>query len=476
MPTAQRELRIKSLVTGLSAALALGGAASAPANSLAGTDWSSYSLRTGSLGMSSTHRFGVKALPPAPSTIRNVLSCADDGSVGSLRQVIGVAADGDYIDLSGLACSTITLVSGEIATARNGLTLHGPTDHTLTITTSAYNRLLHHTGSGYLTIDHLRLSGGKYSSSSADAIGGCVNSSGGLNVYSSIVTGCMVEVTATGTFPSRAIGGAIYAKRLLTLSRSQITGNSALGFNNNKTYGGGVFSHGLTCDYCTFSGNGAYGTSIGTGIASGGAALVIGGIYLVESTLDSNQADIGGAIYQSGSASDSLTVKNSTISGNKAVLANAGISAVSPLGIYNTTVAFNSTQSGAAIYDTANVVADSSIMAKNSVSLAGAADLYVRSPAVLTGSHNLIVSSNVGLPGTLTGNPRLAPLANHGGPTRTHALLPLSPAINVGNNVFGSIYEQRGSGYLREVPSGSPDIGAYERQLLDDEIFYDGLE
>jgi hypothetical protein len=55
-------------------------------------------------------------------------------------------------------------------------------------------------------------------------------------------------------------------------------------------------------------------------------------------------------------------------------------------------------------------------------------------------------------------------------------LLPSSPAINVGNNVFGSFYEQRGSGFLREVPTGLPDIGAYERQVLDDEIFYDGLE
>jgi hypothetical protein len=86
------------------------------------------------------------------------------------------------------------------------------------------------------------------------------------------------------------------------------------------------------------------------------------------------------------------------------------------------------------------------------------------------------MSSNLGLSGTLTGNPMLAPLANHGGLTRTHALLPLSPAVNAGINVFGSIYEQRGSGFLREVPSGSPDIGAYERQVNDDEIFYDGLQ
>jgi hypothetical protein len=357
------------------------------------------------------------------------------------------------------------------------LTLHGPTDHTLTLTTSAYNRLLHHTGTGYFTIDHLKLSGGKYSSSSGDALGGCVNSSGGVNVYSSIISGCQVQVTTTGTFPSVGEGGAIYAKRFLAMSRTLISANTALGFSNNKTYGGAVFSHGLSCDYCTFTGNGAYGTTIGTGVASGGAALVIGGVYLVESTLDSNQADIGGAIYQAGSAGDSLTVRNSTISGNKAVLADSGITATSPLHIQNSTVAFNSAQSGAAIYVNASVVTDGSIIAKNTVSIPGPADLYVRgASSTLTGSHNLIVSSNLGLSGTLTSDPRLAPLANHGGLTRTHALLPLSPAVNAGNNIPGSLFDQRGSGFARDVPAGSPDIGAYERQAIDDEIFYDGLQ
>jgi hypothetical protein len=283
-------------------------------------------------------------------------------------------------------------------------------------------------------------------------------------------------VTTTGTFPALAEGGAIYAKRGVTMSRSQITGNTALGFSNNKTYGGAVFSHGLSCDYCTFSGNGAYGTTVGTGVALGGAALVIGGLYLKESTLDSNQADIGGAIYQSGGASDIIKIRNSTISGNKAILADAGISVLSVLRIYNSTVAFNSAQSGAAIYANASVLTDSSIIAKNTVSIAGPADLYLTGAGhTLSGSNNLIVSSNLGLPGTLTSNPRLAPLANHGGETRTHALLPSSPAVNTGSTGL-SIFDQRGAGFSRAVPDGLPDIGAYERQLNDDEIFYDGLQ
>ncbi len=224
------------------------------------------------------------------------------------------------------------------------------------------------------------------------------------------------------------------------------------------------------------SGNSALGTG-GTTVGIGGAALVLGSVDLSRSTIDSNQADVAGAIYQRGIPSDTVTIKNSTISGNMATGLVAAIGANAPLRIDNSTVAFNSANSDGAIAVSASVVAYSSIIAKNSISTPGFADLYITGTgSTLTGSHNLIVASNFGLPGTLTSDPKLAPLANHGGSTRTHALVPLSPAVNVGINVAGAIDDQRGTGFLREVPSGSPDIGAYERQVNDDEIFYDGVE
>ncbi|HEY7871283.1 MAG TPA: choice-of-anchor Q domain-containing protein, partial [Rudaea sp.] len=70
----------------------------------------------------------------------------------------------------------------------------------------------------------------------------------------------------------------------------------------------------------------------------------------------------------------------------------------------------------------------------------------------------------------------LAPLGNHGGLTRTHALLAGSPAIDSGKNGKMFATDQRGTGFAREVPTGMPDIGAYERQLIDDEIFGNGFE
>jgi hypothetical protein len=67
---------------------------------------------------------------------------------------------------------------------------------------------------------------------------------------------------------------------------------------------------------------------------------------------------------------------------------------------------------------------------------------------VLTGSGNV-----------LGADPLLAPLAFNGGPSRTHALLPTSPAIDAGSNPLGLTEDQRG---FPRVVNGTPDMGAYE--------------
>ncbi len=60
-------------------------------------------------------------------------------------------------------------------------------------------------------------------------------------------------------------------------------------------------------------------------------------------------------------------------------------------------------------------------------------------------------------------NPGLGTLAQNGGPTRTVALLPGSPAIDRGSNAFVTAGEtdQRG---LTRVANGTVDIGAFEVQ------------
>ena len=61
---------------------------------------------------------------------------------------------------------------------------------------------------------------------------------------------------------------------------------------------------------------------------------------------------------------------------------------------------------------------------------------------------------------TVTGDPLLGPLADNGGPTLTHALLPGSPAIDAGNDAVAETVDQRG--LARNV--NGVDIGAFEAQ------------
>jgi hypothetical protein len=58
---------------------------------------------------------------------------------------------------------------------------------------------------------------------------------------------------------------------------------------------------------------------------------------------------------------------------------------------------------------------------------------------------------------------KLGLLQFNGGPTKTHALSPGSPAINKGSNPDGLGVDQRGLGFTRDV-GGKADVGAYEVQ------------
>jgi hypothetical protein len=74
-------------------------------------------------------------------------------------------------------------------------------------------------------------------------------------------------------------------------------------------------------------------------------------------------------------------------------------------------------------------------------------------------------------------NPKLAPLAFNGGPTRTHALLDGSPAID--NGIGAACVDDMAAPLTRDQrgvqrPWGAAcDIGAFERQP--DLIFNDGF-
>jgi hypothetical protein len=93
----------------------------------------------------------------------------------------------------------------------------------------------------------------------------------------------------------------------------------------------------------------------------------------------------------------------------------------------------------------------------------------------VSGANNLIGPSAAMTlpPDTIGGDPKLLPLHDNGGPTKTHALRPGSPAVNAGN-ANGDTTDQRGTGFPRVIGSAA-DIGAFEGVDVDS-IFYSGFD
>jgi hypothetical protein len=530
-----RLARPAPLVAALASALAAGATTPAVASPTSGFSTTPrHALR-----LDARRRPPTRALQVVPAPHGNTLpvtSCLDDGSAGTLRSVIAGAAEGDVIDLTSLACSTITLTQGAIDTSVLGdhhlydVTLQGPGRNALTIEAGGVSQVLviggFSSNTGTFTANDLTIANGSY----AGSLAACIEGFGGTlalnrvdvtNCHSSgtyqLVFGGAVDVTtlemtdstitnsslvATGTHGTGAGGGA-YASDRATLVRSTISGNSVSApygaYDGYATLGGGLYSRGvLSLVDSTISGNTIIATNTGED-AKGGGVYVHGLATIVGSTIDGNSADgDGGGIYKAVFSNygdppppqdTRLTVRDSTISGNSAA-SGAGIASARPLYLSNSTVAFNSASDGgggvmfrlAGIYDSSGVLdLQSSIVAPNAAGPTAtfAADLAADDVLAVSGANSLVMAADatISLPGdTITADPQLFPLAINGGPTRTHALAATSPAFDAGNNIAGLAFDQRGDGFAR-VSGVAADIGAFEtQQAVSDTIFEDGFD
>ena len=400
-----------------------------------------------------------------------ISNCADDGSPGSLRAVLNglSAADNNaVIDVS--ACSTITLAQGELAIPLS-VAILGPATGTTTLDANHAGRVIEATGTtaatSNLTLTNLTLRGGRLLTTSGQAYGGCVLGED-LTLNGTTVTDCFAHSDT-----SLASGGAI-AARALHLYRSTVAGNAA-DSGSAFAFGGAITANTLTCQDSSVESSQASGQP-----GQGGGIAVYGAVDIERCTIASNAADYAGGIFANGAndgtgAHAPLTVVDSTISGNQASTYDGGIFSAGPLTLRNSTVTNNYAPACAGVQANLDVQIDSSLIARNRAAPGGACNDF-RAGGSVTGAHNLVGIDDGGLPpDTIIANPRLTPLANHGGPTRTHALLSGSPALDAGSNVGNASTDQRGDGFARSVGLGV-DIGAYERQVGDDEVFYDGYE
>ncbi len=415
--------------------------------------------------------------PHVPASI--VVGNCNDSGPGSLRDAVASAVSGDMIDLSQLTCSTISVTSGAIEIPQNDLYLKysGEGGTPPTIEGNLSSRIFHHTGTGTLRLVGLTIRQGKYDNTniyySVPANGGCIYSAGSVYLAGSTVSGC----EAKDTRGEDAAGGGIYTLLGLTLKHSVVSGNSATSTSRFGA-GGGVFTHGaIDIEYSSISGNVASG--LGYENFGGGIEVVNFGTaasLIANSTIDGNRADRAGGLLVSGGGTDgaAVTIRNSTISGNTGNIEEGGAYLRGPVTLLNSTIAFNTGFRGVLLDSSAFPIEfESSILADN-----GNSDLGALASVTITGANNLIMAPGgdvVVPPDTIAADPLLAPLADNGGPTLTHALGAGSPAIDTGNNLAGVAVDQRGAGYPRMFGAAT-DIGAFESQAADDTIFANGFE
>jgi hypothetical protein len=236
--------------------------------------------------------------------------------------------------------------------------------------------------------------------------------------------------------------------------------------NGHGVHGGIGIEGDLTLLNCTVRDNEA--TYCGGGIANGGRLTVVG------STFVGNRASCGGGISNSGR----MTITNSTLSNNWAGPADPGTGSGKGGGISNAAYAHvsDSTLTGNSADDKGGGIYNggmSPFTMANTIVANNAAPLGPDCSGPLASlDYNLMedasgctISGDTGH--NITGlDPEMGTLANNGGPTKTHALLPGSPAFDAGY-CPDVIADQRGYprpfdiDSLDNVADGC-DIGAYE--------------
>jgi len=436
---------------------------------------------------------------------------ADDGGDGiSLREAILAAnntAGADTITFDASLSGQAITLSGTQLVITETLTIDATAlAANVIIDANQQSRIMNFTTStGDLSLAGLTLTGGRTTGD------GSFNGGGGIR-FESNGTLALTQSTLSGnsTTGNQARGGGIRTHSgAVTLTQSTLTGNSTEG---NFAPGGGISSTGtgaVTLTQSTLSGN----STAEEFVHGGGIYTNLGAVTLTQSTLSGNSTAGGGALGGGIFAySGAVTLTQSTLSGNSTAGEGAnGGGILTILGAVtltqstlsgNSTTGANSHGGGIFVINTATnppLTIQNSIVAGNTVAQGTAPDLVPDPDSTLTVNYSLIGVADgltfAGDVGNLTGtaasplDPQLDPLADNGGPTMTHALLPGSPAINAGDPDFDpddfdppQLYDQRGAPFAR-VFGGRIDIGAFEVQEavadnadFDDDGYVDGFD
>jgi len=353
-----------------------------------------------------------------------ILNAESDSDESGGDCVAGAGAD--TIELA--AGSTYTLTNAQLYLSastglpgiRSTLTVNGngatiERDRTLFIAEACDNgpgfRLLQIGDIGNLTLRNATLRYG-----CAAQAGGAIHNHGTLVLED-------VRVVENAAFAS---AGAIQNDNALTLVRSTVGNNRVV-----NGAGGGIVSTGtLTVEASTIQANSTPGS--GGGLLTSSGSRGTSTAMLVNSTLSGNQSDgLGGGAHLAAST----TLLYATVAANHGA-ANAA-AATPGSGLY---------RSGGSVTLTGSLLA----LQVNGSNCRG----------TVTASGSAADDSSCA-GATEFSAPLLAPLADNGGPTLTHALMYGSPLIDAGSNATASglTVDQRG---LARIVNGTVDFGAVE--------------
>ncbi len=226
--------------------------------------------------------------------------------------------------------------------------------------------------------------------------------------------------------------------------------------------GGGIRSDGtLTVTNSTISGNTASGA--GGGIRGNGALIV------TNSTISGNSSSSGGGGIENNFGT--LTVTSSTISNNSAGAGGGGIENKNTATVTSSTLSGNADdQSGGGGFGGGAIRNTSSASLKDTVVDNSRPSGTNCSGSLTSSGHNLSSDASCATSFTASGdlnstNPKLGLLANNGGPTQTQALLTGSPAIDAGSaDCPPPATDQRG---VARPQGAACDIGAFEANDTD---------
>ena len=233
-------------------------------------------------------------------------------------------------------------------------------------------------------------------------------------------------------------GGGIYngAGSTLVLVDSTVRDNSVTGGAGGGVYG--FFNTNVTIERSTISGNTA--NDVGGGIRS------LGNFTILNSTISGNTSTgwMGGGFFHTDGV---MNIVNSTIANNTAPAGTAGGGFV-----------------GTFTHASATLTLANTIIAGNSGPQCFYAPWGGGVVKLTSLGRNVVSDATCGIPAPaandrIVADALLGPLADNGGPTLTHALLPGSPALDAAAAANCPAVDQRGS--VR--PQGAAcDVGAYE--------------